>query len=59
VLNNTKTQSRVAHFTVTVSHCHCQWQSLPVTLCKHEITQKMVGHPCSMRPDEQTAMAHG
>jgi len=34
VLNNTKTQSRVAHFTVTVSHCHChcQWQSLPVTL---------------------------
>jgi len=40
VLNNTKTQSRVAHFTVTVSHCHCQWQSLPVTLCQHEITQK-------------------
>ena len=35
----------------------CQWQSLPVTLCQHEITQKVVGHPCSMRPDEQTAMA--
>ena len=28
--------------------------SLPVALCQHEITKKLVGHPCSMRPDEQT-----
>jgi len=31
--------------------------SLPVGLCQHEITQKLVRHPCSMRPDEQTTMA--